>query len=228
MGLTAGLGGGFLILGQVGSFEVSSIGGRGFIAISAVIFGGWTLIGTIAGSFLFGLADAFRLALPSLGYEFNSQLMAALPYVLTLVVMLFFAKRVREPGALAQPFYRGLRLKACFYGEHGGPDVLQYADVADPEPAPADVVVEEQATAINHLDMLQRNGYFTMPGFAMPHIAGMDVSRCRRVGGERSRWRRGRRPGGLSTPGYVRGARRLEAVRPRRPLRRARHHRCHG
>ena len=67
-------------------------------------------------------------------------------------------------------------MKACFYGEHGGPDVLQYADVADPEPAPADVVVEVQATAINHLDMLQRNGYFTMPGFAMPHIAGMDVA----------------------------------------------------
>ena len=109
MGLTAGLGGGFLILGQVGSFEVSSVGGRGFIAISAVIFGGWTLIGTIAGCFLFGLADAFRLALPSLGYEFNSQLLAALPYMLTLIVMLFFAKRVREPGALAQPFYRGLR-----------------------------------------------------------------------------------------------------------------------
>jgi simple sugar transport system permease protein len=81
--------------------------GRGYIVIAAVIFGGWTLRGTIAGCFLFGGADALRLALPALGYTINSQLLIAAPYVLPLVVMCFFAARARQPGALGRPFERG-------------------------------------------------------------------------------------------------------------------------
>jgi len=108
-GILAGLGGAFLVLGQVGSFDTGSVGGRGFIAIAAVYFGGWRLGGVVLGSFLFGLADAFRLALPVLGYQLNAQLLAALPYVLTLVVMYAITKQFRQPAALAQPFIRGLR-----------------------------------------------------------------------------------------------------------------------
>ena len=108
-GVLAGLGGAFLVLGQVGSFDPGAVGGRGFIAIAAVYFGGWTLRGTLLGTLLFGCADAFRLALPVLGYQINAQILAALPYLLTLLVMYFITKRFRQPGALAQPFLRGLR-----------------------------------------------------------------------------------------------------------------------
>ena len=108
-GLLAGLGGAFLVLGQVGSFDTAAVGGRGFIAIAAVYFGGWTLGGTLLGALVFGFADAFRLAVPVLGYQFNAQLLAALPYVLTLVVMVAITKQLRQPAALAQPFVRGLR-----------------------------------------------------------------------------------------------------------------------
>jgi simple sugar transport system permease protein len=108
-GMLAGLGGAFLVLGQVGSFDTGAVGGRGFIAIAAVYFGGWRLRGTLLGALLFGLADAFRLAVPVLGYQVNAQLLAALPYVLTLGVMYFITERFRQPAALAQPFVRGLR-----------------------------------------------------------------------------------------------------------------------
>ena len=108
-GILAGLGGAFLVLGQVGSFDMGAVGGRGFIAIAAVYFGGWTLRGTLLGALLFGLADAFRLAVPVLGYQLNAQLLAALPYALTLVVMYFITKQFRQPAALAHPFIRGLR-----------------------------------------------------------------------------------------------------------------------
>jgi ABC-type uncharacterized transport system permease subunit len=108
-GALAGLGGGFLVLGQIGSFDTAAVGGRGFIAIAAVYFGGWTLSGTVLGSLVFGFADAFRLAVPVLGYRLNAQMMAALPYVLTLVVMYAITKRFRQPAALSQPFIRGLR-----------------------------------------------------------------------------------------------------------------------
>jgi NADPH:quinone reductase-like Zn-dependent oxidoreductase len=65
-------------------------------------------------------------------------------------------------------------LKALIYESHGA-DVLEYTDVADPVPWSSDVVVEVAASTVNHLDTLQRNGWFTMPGFSLPHISGMDV-----------------------------------------------------
>lgn len=67
-------------------------------------------------------------------------------------------------------------MKAMFYTEAGGPEVLQYADFPDPEPGPGDVIVDVEATSLNRLDLVQRNGWFQMPGFVYPHIAGMDVA----------------------------------------------------
>lgn len=67
-------------------------------------------------------------------------------------------------------------MKAVVYNEHGGPQVLRYADLPDPEPGPVDVVIKVTATALNRLDVVQRNGWFTMPGFALPHVAGMDLA----------------------------------------------------
>ncbi len=67
-------------------------------------------------------------------------------------------------------------MKAVIYEQPGGPEVLEHRDVPDPEPGPVDVVVQVGATALNRLDVVQRNGWFTMPGFTLPHIAGMDVA----------------------------------------------------
>ena len=67
-------------------------------------------------------------------------------------------------------------MKAVWYDTPGGVDVLKYGDVADPDPGTHDVVVKVHATSLNHLDVVQRNGWFTMPGYTFPHIAGMDVA----------------------------------------------------
>jgi NADPH:quinone reductase-like Zn-dependent oxidoreductase len=67
-------------------------------------------------------------------------------------------------------------MKAVLYRELGGPEVLQFTDVPDPEPGPADVVVRVEAAALNRLDVVQRHGWYQMPGFTLPHIAGMDVA----------------------------------------------------
>lgn len=66
-------------------------------------------------------------------------------------------------------------MKAVHYTAHGGPEVLTYADVADPHPGAADVVVAVEACGLNRLDVVQRNGWYTLPGFALPHVPGMDV-----------------------------------------------------
>jgi len=106
-GVLSGLGGAYLSIAEVGTFNSNMTAGRGFIVIAAVIFGGWTLRGTLAGCFLFGGVDALRLALPALGYTINPELLIAAPYLIALLALCFFAKRLRQPAALAQPFERG-------------------------------------------------------------------------------------------------------------------------
>jgi general nucleoside transport system permease protein len=109
-GLCSGLGGAVLVLGQisVSRWESGHVGLKGIIAIAAVIFGGWTLRGTIIGCLLFGYFFALQQTLPVLGYRINSQLASALPYLVALGVTAIFAARTRQPRALAQPFVRGL------------------------------------------------------------------------------------------------------------------------
>lgn len=107
-GLTAGFGGAFIVVGQVGQFQPSIINGRGFIALAAVIFGGWTLRGTVFGCIVFGLVEAATIAISVKGYSVDPFILESAPYVVALGVVLLFAARVRPPKALAQPFVRGL------------------------------------------------------------------------------------------------------------------------
>ncbi|MDO1485116.1 sugar ABC transporter permease [Rhodococcus rhodochrous] len=107
-GLMAGMGGAYLAVCEVGSFNANMTGGRGFLVLAAVIFGCWRLKGALVGCFVFGLADALRLALPALGFELNSQMLIAAPYVLALAAMVLMTQTGREPRSLGQPFSRGL------------------------------------------------------------------------------------------------------------------------
>ena len=109
-GACAGLGGAVLVLAQlpISRYEEGHVGLKGIIAIAAVIFGGWTLVGTIGGCLLFGFFFALQNTLPLLGQRVNPQLTASLPYVVALAVTALFASRTRQPRALAQPFVRGL------------------------------------------------------------------------------------------------------------------------
>lgn len=85
-------------------------------------------------------------------------------------------------------------MKAMLYHASGGPEVLEYTDVDDPVPGDGDVVVEVVATALNRLDLLQRNGWYHMPGFTFPHIAGMDIAGVvAGVGAAVTEWRPGDR-----------------------------------
>jgi NADPH:quinone reductase-like Zn-dependent oxidoreductase len=66
-------------------------------------------------------------------------------------------------------------MKAVVFRRHGGPDVLEYADVPDPSPAAGDILVRVKACALNHLDCWIRQG---IPSYqiALPHISGCDVA----------------------------------------------------
>jgi NADPH2:quinone reductase len=66
-------------------------------------------------------------------------------------------------------------MKAVTFHEHGGPDVLRFEDVADPQPARGEVLIEVRATSVNHLDIFLRRG---MPGVhvPLPKIPGSDAA----------------------------------------------------
>lgn len=66
-------------------------------------------------------------------------------------------------------------MKAIYFEEHGGPETLHFGDVADPVPAPEEVVVRVRACALNHLDIWVRRGW---PGLTLPkpHWCGADVA----------------------------------------------------
>jgi len=65
-------------------------------------------------------------------------------------------------------------MKAIFFEQHGGPEVLKYAELPDPVPAAGEALIRVRAAALNHLDIWVRRGWqgLTLP---MPHITGSDV-----------------------------------------------------
>jgi NADPH:quinone reductase-like Zn-dependent oxidoreductase len=66
-------------------------------------------------------------------------------------------------------------MKAIVFQKHGGPEVLEYTDVAIPEPRAHEVLVRVKACALNHLDLWVRQGIPGVP-IPLPHIPGSDVA----------------------------------------------------
>jgi len=65
-------------------------------------------------------------------------------------------------------------MHAALFHEHGGPEVLRYAELPTPEPGPGEVRVRVRAVALNHLDLWVRRG-LPVP-IPLPHIGGSDIA----------------------------------------------------
>ena len=78
-------------------------------------------------------------------------------------------------------------MNAIVFEQHGGPEVLKFAEVADPQIKANEVLVEVRACALNHLDVWVRNG---LPGIKipLPHILGNDVAGVVRAVGDLITW----------------------------------------
>jgi len=103
-GMLAGVAGCSISLGILNQFTENMSAGRGFIALSAVIFGKWTPSGTMAAALLFGGADALQLRFRSFGIQIPYQFMLMFPYLLTMVTLAWFSGRNRQPAATAAPY----------------------------------------------------------------------------------------------------------------------------
>jgi len=97
-----GLGGAHLALVLSNGFAENMTAGRGFIALSIVIFGRWKIKGALLGTAVFGIAAAAQYALQASGRGLPFHLLLAIPYVVTLLILCGITGRVRAPEALGR------------------------------------------------------------------------------------------------------------------------------
>lgn len=103
-GMIAGLGGAWFSLETVGGFDDVMTGGRGFIALAAMIFGKWTPLGAFGGGLLFGFADALGTRFQILNVPVPSQWLQMLPFITTMVVLAGLIGRAVPPAAIGKPY----------------------------------------------------------------------------------------------------------------------------
>ena len=103
-GILAAMGGAYMSIGDIHMFSRDMVAGRGFIAMAVVIFGGWHPVGAWLGSLLFGLAQSLQYRLQS--GSIPPQLVQMLPYIITLVVLVFArGSKHRAPAAEGRHYY---------------------------------------------------------------------------------------------------------------------------
>jgi simple sugar transport system permease protein len=108
-GALAGLAGGCIVLTQDIQYTVSSINGKGFIALAAVSFGRWLPLGILGSSFLFGVSSALAVNIVNIqSLKFlPSEIFNILPYFITLATLVIFSGKDYAPRASGQPYDKG-------------------------------------------------------------------------------------------------------------------------
>ena len=106
-GALAGFAGSYLALGGTGGFGMGISSGRGFIALAALIFGAWNPVYAFGAALIFGFAQATSTLLSILGVGLPPQVLLAVPFVITIVVVAGLIGRVRGPASAGQPYEQG-------------------------------------------------------------------------------------------------------------------------
>ena len=109
-GALAGVAGAYLSTAQNASFVREMTAGQGYIALAALIFGKWRPVPALFACLMFGFLDAVAIRLqgvelPGIG-EVPVQLIQALPYVLTVVLLAGFIGKAIAPRAIGVPFVK--------------------------------------------------------------------------------------------------------------------------
>ena len=109
-GILTGIGGTYIAIAQNASFIREMSAGQGYIALAAMIFGKWKPFTAMLACLMFGFLDALSIRLqgveiPVIG-EIPVQLIQALPYIMTVVILASFASRAIAPKAIGVPYIK--------------------------------------------------------------------------------------------------------------------------
>jgi simple sugar transport system permease protein len=105
--ILAGIAGASMSLATVKLFQDNLTAGLGFIAVALVYFGGWRPSGIVIGALLFSTITSLQNFMQVLGVGISPDLAVMLPYILTIIALMFPINRARQPAALNKPFERG-------------------------------------------------------------------------------------------------------------------------
>ncbi|WP_237189373.1 ABC transporter permease [Rothia nasimurium] len=105
-GAVAGMGGAFFTLVSVSSFNSDMTAGQGYIALAALIFGRWTPLGALSASLLFGFSLNLQYVLSILGTSVPTELLAMMPYLVTIFAVAGLVGRSRGPAAVGTPYVK--------------------------------------------------------------------------------------------------------------------------
>jgi len=102
-GVLAALGGAYLSIGAFNQFITEMSGGRGYIALAALIFGKWHPLGVLGATLLFGAFQALETQLGGSAL-LPPTVVQSLPFILTMLVLAGFVGRAVAPKAIGKPF----------------------------------------------------------------------------------------------------------------------------
>ncbi|MDT7781877.1 MAG: ral nucleoside transport system permease protein [Pseudonocardiales bacterium] len=105
-GIVAGIGGAYFVLGSVGRFDQNMTGGRGYIALVAVILGGWAPLPAFGAALVFGFADAIQTIFGVLNAKVPAEFLLMVPYIATIIAVTVIARRAKAPAADGIPYIR--------------------------------------------------------------------------------------------------------------------------
>ncbi len=105
-GAVAGMGGAFFTLVSVSSFNSDMTAGQGYIALAALIFGRWTPIGALSAALLFGFSLNLQYVLSILGTSVPTELLAMMPYLVTIFAVAGLVGRSRGPAAVGTAYVK--------------------------------------------------------------------------------------------------------------------------
>ncbi|QAY62045.1 ABC transporter permease [Xylanimonas allomyrinae] len=103
-GAVAGLGGAFFTVAAGLAFGREMTGGKGYIALAAMILGRWNPLGALAAALLFGFSDNLQTVLGIVGTPIPSQVMLMTPYLVTIFAVAGLVGRVRAPASEGIPY----------------------------------------------------------------------------------------------------------------------------
>ena len=111
-GALCGTAGAYLALVQGGAFFRDMTAGQGYMALAALIFGNWKPGRVFAACLLFAFADALQGRLQGaalIGFEIPVQLIQAVPYLLTILLLAGLVGKAEGPLAAGKPYIKGER-----------------------------------------------------------------------------------------------------------------------
>ena len=106
-GILSGIAGASLSIALTNVFQQGITAGIGFIVVALVYFGGWSPWGVLFGSLLFSTVNALQSWMQVLGIRIPADIGMMLPYILTILALVFAVRKVNQPAALTKPFERG-------------------------------------------------------------------------------------------------------------------------